>query len=308
MERDDSKARETPREQHRETARIDPKEPVSRDSGLQARPPAQSGFPSRPVAESGFPRRGPEQDSRAKPQEETPRQPQRSHGDRQQVPDKALDDRIAQHLQDPKSLAGEALRRGADFRDALHKMDPDIRREYREQLIAELLHNDVFSESAYARVSEGRATQWEQLHDSQKYQLFRDAERLTAYCEGREVSPLTVTQGDNRGGFDPESQRIELDHDRTMNYRVPEREALRAFFHEQVHALQWAAVRDPESHPEFTASQRDDWAHNFEHYKPSGSHPEEKLEYWNQPIERHAREVAEERLKRIDDLRRRETR
>lgn len=224
--------------------------------------------------------------------------------------DKGTDDRIHRAVDDPKSLAGSVLGRNDHFHDALQRISPEERLNNREQLIAEVLQRESFCKEGYLRASEGRATSWDQLYPSEKLAVFKDAEHLTARIEGREPCKVTPSESDANGGFDPESRTIDLDHSKTMSHSVSEKEAMGTFFHEQAHALQLAAVKNPEAFPEFSASQINEWKENFkpENYKPGGERKSEHIAYRDQPVERNAREMADGvdgRKARLDEARRR---
>lgn len=225
--------------------------------------------------------------------------------------DASFDERIARCAADEKSLAGESLKKDdAGWRVSLDKMDPAARREYREQLTGEVLAKEVFCKAGYERASSDRldgtrATSWDQLHDPEKLAAFRDAEQLTARIEGREPCPITASESERDGGFNPKTNTIDLDHPKTLAYGNSEERAMLTFFHEQAHAKQRAAVENPDAFPEVSASQREEWRENMENYKPGGEPKREKLEYRDQPIERDARAEASERLARVLHERRR---
>lgn len=233
--------------------------------------------------------------------------------EREKLQHSSQDERITRCLDDPNSRAAERLQGGDSWREALDKQSPDERRESREQLTAEVLSKEVFSKEGYERYSRDRtdgtrAEKWEQLHDSEKLAAFRDGEELTARIEDRDPCRVSVSDTDRCGGFDPHSKIIDLDHSKTMDHRVSEKQAMETFFHEQAHAKQLAAIEKPGAFPEIDASKREEMRENFkpENYKSGGDDRESHIEYRDQPIERNAREEATERMSRIDDERRRQ--
>lgn len=219
-----------------------------------------------------------------------------------------LDVRIARHLEDPKSVVAPHLREFGDFREGLGRMDPFTRWDNREQLIAEILHKHVLSNSGYREVSGGKVESWGGLDAGERLSLLRNADLVTAHIEGRTPCVLVRSIGDYQGEYRSLGHVILFSESQTLAPPVKELDAITTLFHEQRHRLQFDCIWDPASHPEISESQWRGWlAQALADEYMGMDRPrtaQDFLVYMDRTTEVDARSDAAQRAQRIHELRR----
>lgn len=145
-----------------------------------------------------------------------------------------------------------------------------------------------------AETPELRFENWCQLDASERQQVLQQAENRIAEIEHRESCPLNFEAMDSSlyGFFSSETKDITINSLYVNSNDFGDyREMLDTLIHEGRHAYQDYNIDIREVHSD--ASETKAWEHNFDHYVDGNW---DFQSYFNQPVEKDAREFAEAAL------------